>query len=316
MKKLDLIYKLYAQGTIDKNRFDELQKNFYQNDLKTIFYLGLTLGITLLITGIIFFIAANWSVIPPMLKLFGIEFLLIFFIALAYYFRDHDRLFHLFVMSSAILVGVSLAVFGQVFQTGADAYTLFATWTLLITFWAWMIRLPYLFMLWQVLLYLTVSLFYEQYIRPFDIMERADFRLIYIVAIHLLLLLSFYKNHTVLFSHRPNKILLLSATLIVTLIPAIEAIFSHRDYNIFIIILIVQSALLGAYFHTKKDLLQISLVLLNTLIFLEFVLAKNLLRLSSTETLLGFGIVTIAVTLGFGKMIKLLHRHYHKEDVA
>ena len=316
MKKHDLIYKLYAQGTITQDRFDQLQENFYQSDLKTMFYIGLSLGITLLIAGIIFFIAANWSIIPPMTKLIGIQLILILFITLAYYFKEYDKLYHLFVMSSAVLVGVTLAVFGQVFQTGADAYTLFATWTLLISFWAWFIKLPYLFMLWQGLLYLTVSLFYEQYIRAFDIMVRSDFQLLYIIAIHLLLLLSFYKNKTVIFSHKPNTVFLLSMTLIVVLFPAIGAIFSHGLHDIFIIILLLQTALLFAYFHFKKALLEVSLVLLNLLVFLEFVLANNIIAIRSIDTLLLFGLITIALTLTFGKVLKLLHLSYKKEALS
>ena len=39
------------------------------------------------------------------------------------------------LIAASVLVGVLLAVIGQVYHTGADAYSLFAAWTLLILPW-------------------------------------------------------------------------------------------------------------------------------------------------------------------------------------
>lgn len=311
MKNSHLLYSLYKQGTIDKHRFDSLQESLQAEKVTLLFYLLLGIGTTLLITGLLFFIAANWAGIPPLVKLFGIQTLLILSIALAYSFKTHARLFPLFVITASVLVGFNLAIFGQVYQTGADAYTLFATWTLLITLWAWFLKLPYLFMIWQVLLYLTLSLFYFQYLRPFNLIAEREFQLIFIVLVHLILALSFWKKDITLFKHRPNTILILLTALTAVLFPSIVAIFENDDkHTIFIFIFLLQSTLLLSYYHQRKSILQLSLVLLNILIFIEFLLMKSLISFSSVASLLLFGLITIALTVTLGKIIRKLNREY------
>jgi len=64
--------------------------------------------------------------------------------------------------ASWVLVGVFLAVFGQVYQTGADAYQLFVGWALLILPWVAMCRFAGLWVLWLAIVNIAVSLFWEQ----------------------------------------------------------------------------------------------------------------------------------------------------------
>jgi len=311
MKNSHLFYLLYQEGTIDKERFEILQDSLQTQKIRLLFFLLIGVGTTLLVSGLLFFIAANWANIPPLVKLFGIQTFLIISMVFSYYFRSHARLFSLFVISSAILVGLNLAIFGQVYQTGADAYTLFATWTLLITLWAWFLRLPYLFMIWQGLLYLSLSLFYFQHLKVFHIITEQEFHLVFIIFVHLLLAFSLWKKDFLLFKHRPNTVFLLIAALSTILLPGIEAIFEHHHkHTIFLFIFLLESTLLLSYYHHKKMILEISLVLLNILIFIEFLLMKSLISYSSVASILLFGLITIALTLTLGKIIRKLNNEY------
>ena len=51
----------------------------------------------------------------------------------AAYFQNLQQLpGKVLLLGASVLIGVFLAVFGQVYQTGADAYNLFTMWALLI----------------------------------------------------------------------------------------------------------------------------------------------------------------------------------------
>ena len=69
-------------------------------------------------------------------------------------------------MAAGFLVGVLLAVYGQVYQTGADPYGLFVTWGLLIVGWALIGRQAGLWMLALVLVNLSIIFYWTQVLYP------------------------------------------------------------------------------------------------------------------------------------------------------
>lgn len=92
-------------------------------------------GIVFFLSGVIFFFAFNWESLHPFIKFALIQS----GIALSVIASLHKILPPLIkqalVLGACILVGVFLAVFGQVYQTGANSYLLFITWALLILPW-------------------------------------------------------------------------------------------------------------------------------------------------------------------------------------
>jgi uncharacterized membrane protein len=72
------------------------------------------------------------------------------------------------LFAAALLTGTLLAVFGQVYQTGADPYGLFLAWALLILPWAIVGRQAGIWLLLQLLLNLTVIMYYTQVLHPPD----------------------------------------------------------------------------------------------------------------------------------------------------
>lgn len=93
-------------------------------------------GTALVLSGIVYFFAFNWNHIPPMAKLGGIAALIVAAF-LTVVFVGFGRLVTDVAGSAAVvLVGVFLAVEGQIHQTGADAWQLFAGWAGLTLLWA------------------------------------------------------------------------------------------------------------------------------------------------------------------------------------
>jgi uncharacterized membrane protein len=71
-------------------------------------------------------------------------------------------------VAAAFLTGVLLAVFGQVYQTGADPYGLFLAWAILVLPWAVVGRQAGLWLLVLLLLNLTLILYWIQVLHPPD----------------------------------------------------------------------------------------------------------------------------------------------------
>jgi uncharacterized membrane protein len=70
------------------------------------------------------------------------------------------------LFSSAFLVGVLFAVFGQVYQTGADPYGLFIAWSILILPLAIIGRQAALWILFQALVTLALIMYWTQVVDP------------------------------------------------------------------------------------------------------------------------------------------------------
>jgi len=65
-------------------------------------------------------------------------------------------------MACTLLTGAVFAVFGQVYQTGADPYQLFALWAVLILPWALVGRMPWLWLVWIALVNVAVVLYLQR----------------------------------------------------------------------------------------------------------------------------------------------------------
>lgn len=98
--------------------------------------LATVIGAALVLAGIVYFFAFNWNQIPPLVKLGAIAAM----IAAAFSsvaVLGFGRLVSDVAGSAAVmLVGVFLAVDGQIHQTGADAWQLFVGWAGLTFAWA------------------------------------------------------------------------------------------------------------------------------------------------------------------------------------
>ena len=66
------------------------------------------------------------------------------------------------LLGGAVLVGVFLAVYGQIYQTGADAYGLFIIWAVLILGWVIVSEFAALWLVWLILLNTGAILYWQQ----------------------------------------------------------------------------------------------------------------------------------------------------------
>jgi len=100
--------------------------------------LSLVVGTVLVLAGVIFFFAFNWKDMAGWQKLGLVNLGLIVCIVGAVV-RGLDRVAgQALAIAASFLVGAFMAVFGQIYQTGADAYQLFMMWSILILPWVLM----------------------------------------------------------------------------------------------------------------------------------------------------------------------------------
>lgn len=125
------------------------------------FPLLLAVGTGLILSGIIYFFAFNWMEIPPLVKLWGIQFGLAGCVAGAY-FSLNRATGKLLLFSASVLVGVFMAVFGQIYQTGADAYQLFMFWSLLTLGWTLISNFSVQWLLWLIITNMFLALWWTQ----------------------------------------------------------------------------------------------------------------------------------------------------------
>lgn len=127
----------------------------------------LAVGAVLTLTGIVCLIAFNWNDLGTVLKLGGAQ-VLILACALGAWRVGLERFPGKILLTSAsFLVGVALALYGQIYQTGADTYELFLGWAALVSAWVLMGRFAALWFLWLVLLNLAVGFYWEAHDRTF-----------------------------------------------------------------------------------------------------------------------------------------------------
>src|SRR5687768_12648980 len=123
--------------------------------------LTLWLGTIALASAVIFFFAFNWDDLGRFAK-FGLVEAAILAGLLACWRLDLDGAAGKAVLLLlSLLAGALLALTGQIYQTGADTYQLFAWWAVLILPWVLVGRFSPLWLVWLALLNLAVYLYFQ-----------------------------------------------------------------------------------------------------------------------------------------------------------
>lgn len=125
-----------------------------------LFFISLAVGFTA--SGIVFFFAYNWADLHRFAKIGLTEGVLIATTILAFLSRRNNNIGNIILTGASVLVGVLFAVFGQIYQTGANAYDFFLAWTIFITIWVLISKFAPLWLLYLVLINTTFLLYSQQ----------------------------------------------------------------------------------------------------------------------------------------------------------
>lgn len=119
------------------------------------------LGLSLIAVSIIYLVAANWFMLPQFVQLGIPPFFLLVSSLASIYFSTSFNIRQTLDTISGLMLGLSLAVIGQIYQTGADSYQLFCGWALLLLPWLYRPNIG-VFALFSITSILAVILFFDQ----------------------------------------------------------------------------------------------------------------------------------------------------------
>jgi uncharacterized membrane protein len=274
--------------------------------------LMLGMGTVFLLAGIFFFFAYNWFGMSKWLRFAVVEGAVILATIGAFRFKLDSIVGRICLAAAAMLMGLALGVVGQAYQTGADNWPLFQTWAIFITAWVLISRWNIMYLIWMILINLTIALYWEQAIyRDWHLMNTAlvTANLVFLVAWDVLGTYSsiefLKKGRWILYLFA--FYMLLHATYLI-----IGFIFGSRDisatapivYPSLILILGVM------YIWMRRDLLMVTLTALSLLVVAIAGIGEKLIWLfNSNGGLFMYFLIMAGITVGLTVMlVRMLQR--------
>ncbi|NUF32256.1 DUF2157 domain-containing protein, partial [Acinetobacter oleivorans] len=190
--------------------------------------------------SILYLIAANWLMLPDSIQLAIPPFILL----VAAWFSVKDTLTEGVRQTlhsiCGLMIGLSLAVIGQVYQTGADSYLLFLIWTLLLLPWLYRPNIG-IFGLICITSQLTLFLFFKQ------TFWSEKFPYLYLFFLNLLSLIEFW---VCIKKYRALRFVFITWFAVISIIGMIQYLSNE---NIPYLISAFFSGLIAFYYFLKKD---------------------------------------------------------------
>jgi uncharacterized membrane protein len=122
----------------------------------------ISLGVGFTVAGIVFFFAYNWADLHKFVKIGLTQGILIAATIVALLPKINENIRNVILTGASVLVGVLFAVFGQIYQTGANAYDFFLAWTIFLTIWVLVSKFSPLWLIYLVLINTTFILYSQQ----------------------------------------------------------------------------------------------------------------------------------------------------------
>lgn len=279
-----MIDELSSKGIISKSAHDYALALLYptQNLGLWVSRLLLILGLTLSLSGIIYFFAYNWTKISPSTKLYSIQASIFLCLISSYFYGLQKLSGKILLLSASVLVGVFLAVFGQIYQTGADNYNLFMVWSLLIFPLVILSNFIPLWLLWLSVSNIFLLFYWEQKVLPSHEVKTVIYSCLVIFNI---IFLSLYE----LFTHRGvtwlqnqwTRILLILIILTFSLITPVNLLYrSETKYSVIFgtfFSIIIHIALYKIYRFKIPCVKVVTATLISSCILIEIVAIKIIL---------------------------------------
>lgn len=206
------------------------------------------IGLALIAVSIVYLLAANWWMLPKFVQLFMPQVLLLGSALLSVHFAAREKLRQSLDTVSVLMLGLSLAVIGQIYQTGADSYQLFLLWALLLLPWLYRPNIG-VFALFCVVSQLALYFYFKQNFW----LVRAETA--YLLSLNLLTGLS------LIYALRYYPVLRYLLIAVVVLI-SVFSMFRFIDSNSiwYLASVLVLALLFSTYFYTRQQQLETSLL--------------------------------------------------------
>ena len=207
------------------------------------------LGLALITVSLLYLMAANWWMLPDPVQLAIPMLILLCSATASIYFDQQEWVRQSLDTVSGLMLGLSLAVIGQIYQTGADSYKLFLLWALLLLPWLYRPNIG-IFALFCVVSQLALYFYFKQSFW----LVRAE--TLYLLSLNLLTGLS------MIYALRYYPVLRYLFIAVVVLISVVSMFrFVDSDSIWYLASVLVLPILFSAYFYTRKQQLETSLLI-------------------------------------------------------
>lgn len=256
------------------------------------------LGAGFTVCGIFFFFAYNWADMHRFVKLGIIEALiagLVIFISVT----SLEKLTGKITLTVAgVLIGALLAVFGQIYQTGADSYTLFMYWTLLMAGWVFASRFTPMWFIWILLINISVALYWDQMVGHGNESQLMFFG--FLINGSFVLLWEFFSPKTGWLTSRWTPRILSAAVFYITTAAAVLFVIGEWDKDIYIAVLsilfvFINAAALYVYSQKNLDMFMLTISAISLMVVFDAWFA-NLIENADDFVPLILGVIIIAQT--------------------
>jgi uncharacterized membrane protein len=286
--------------------------------LKFIDRILLWLGSMAIVVSAVFFFAFNWHELDRFTQ-FGMIELLIILCILFYWKQDATAITaKVALFMASIFLGVLLALFGQIYQTGADPWQLFFSWALLILPWVLMARFPALWILWITLLNLSIVLYFMTFRGLLHFSFNSETSVLWTLFIINTLALFTWElllNQWHWLAERWAVRLLATASGFSLTWLMLHALFDDHTHALVptLIWLVWLSVLYLTYRNRRRDLYMLAGMALSVMIVALSFLAKHMLDDLEADGFLLLALLMIAMGTGAAIWLKKIHQSWHQE---
>jgi len=271
----------------------------------------LVLGALFFTSGLFFFVAYNWEELPRFARFGVLEAAIVLLLIITHWVGLNRLGGKIALTVAALLVGALLAIFGQEYQTGADAYTLFGYWALLIVGWVVISKFDLLWGILLALLNLTLVLFWNQ-VLPGDQYPQPE--TLFALNAVALLVWEVMGRRFAWWQHRwLNRLTALVAFGFI-LWPTLAVVLSLYDdyydlptihYYGALIYALFLVAVFAVYSRWQPDLLILTMAMFSLIIVLTALIGRSLIEI---DEFIGYFLTGFAVIIQAGIAVTILRR--------
>ena len=276
----------------------------------------LWLGGLALAFSALFFIAYNWDDIGRFAKFGMVEVLIVLAVGSYWKLGENKTIGKVSLLVATVFLGVLLALYGQTYQTGADTWQLFFTWALLMLPWAIVSRFPAIWIVWVVLINLSIVLYHQIFRGALWLVIGSEANMLWLTFAFNTVILIIWEYLAIRWhwlSERWGARLLVTGSGIPITWLCVTAIFEHQAGSAIsgLVWVVWLGAVYYAYQKIKPDLFMLAGGCLSGIIVVVMFLSKHLLERGGAGAFLLLAFVVIGLGAGAAMWLRNVHREWH-----
>lgn len=271
-------------------------------------------GLTLAFSAM-FFIAFNWDNIGRFAKFGMVEVFIVMAIVAYWKLGEKKVAGKMALLMATIFLGVLLALYGQTYQTGADPWQLFFNWALLMLPWALIGRFSAIWLVWILLINLSIILYHQAFRGVFGAMFGSDTSMLWMVFIFNTLALILWellvKKFQWLSERWAIRLLAVGSGIPITWL-VLLSIFDNRNDDV-IPALVWGIWLAGLYIIYRRimpDLFMLAGICLSGIVVSVTFMARHMLENGSSGSFLFLALLVIGLGTGTAIWLRKVHQEW------